>query len=410
MNEARLGTLLREVPIPGGEGAERRGLEVVSEAFAQRRPPQRNPLPRIALAVAIATLLAALLLSPAGAAVRGWVGDVFTAGVPDAESGLTQIPSGGRLLVQTPAGPWVVQPDGSRRLLGGYRYATWSPHGYFVAATSGQTLNAIEPGGTPRWSLSAKAPATYPRWSPSGFRIAYRAGRTLRVVAGDGTGDALVARNVAYLPPVWSPQGLDLIAYVETGAGVRIANTETGEVVGLAAALDGIETLDWAPGGSLLLEASRHSLALRQVTMSKLASSLDLGPARRVALPDATRVGSAAFSPNGKAVAVLLGLPAGATGTPRSEVALVDTATRSRRRLFTVRGRLSGLAWSPDGSRLLTSWPDADQWVFIPTDGHGRVRALDGIAAAFDPGKPRSASFPRIEGWCCARPLDPLSP
>jgi hypothetical protein len=243
----------------------------------------------------------------------------------------------------------------------------------------------------------------YPRWSPSGFRIAYRAGRTLRVVAGDGTGDTLVAKNVAYLPPVWSPQGLDLIAYVETGAGVRIANTETGQMVGSAGALDGIETLGWAPGGSLLLEASRHALALRQVTMSKLASSLDLGPPRQVGLPDGARVRSAVFSPSGNAVAVLLGLPAGAAGAPRSKVALIDTATRSLRRLFTVRGRLSGLAWSPDGSRLLTSWPDADQWVFIPIEGHGRVRALDGIAAAFDPGKPRSSSFPRIEGWCCTK-------
>jgi hypothetical protein len=404
MNEARLRSLLREAPVPGGEGAERRGLELVSEAFAQRRRPQRNPLPRIALAVAIATLLAALLLSPAGAAVRDWVGDVFTAGVPDAESGLTEIPGGGHLLVQTQAGPWVVQPDGSRRLLGGYRYATWSPHGYYVAATSGHTLNAIEPGGTPHWSLSAKAPAMYPRWSPSGFRIAYRAGRTLRVVAGDGTGDTLVATNVAYLPPVWSPQGLDLIAYVEAGAGLRIANTETGEVVASAGALDGIETLGWAPGGSLLLEASRHSLALRQLTMSKLASSLDLDPARKVGLPAGATVRAAAFSPSGKAVAVLLGLPAGAAGVPRSEVALIDTATGSMRRLFTVRGRLSGLTWSPDGGRLLTSWPDADQWVFIPTGSHGRVRALDGIAAAFDPGKPRSSSFPQIEGWCCTQP------
>ncbi|HEX4669185.1 MAG TPA: hypothetical protein VH275_04320 [Solirubrobacterales bacterium] len=404
MNEAGLRSLLREAPIPLGEDAERRGLEVVSEAFAQGRRARRSSLPRLALALAIATLLAALLLSPAGAAVRDWVGDVFTAGVPDAEPGLTEIPGGGHLLVQTPAGPWMVHPDGSRRLLGGYRYATWSPHGYFVAATSGHTLNAIEPDGTPRWSLSARAPATYPRWSPSGFRIAYRAGRTLRVVAGDGTGDALVATNVADLPPVWSPLGLGLIAYVETGAGIRIANTETGQIVGSAGALDGIETLGWTTDGSLLLEASRRSLALRRVTMSKLASNLHLGPARPVGLPDGATVRSAAFSPSGKAVAVLLGLPASAAAGLRSEVALIDTASRSPRRIFAVRGRLSGLAWSPGGKRLLTSWPDADQWIFIPTDGRGRVRAVDGIAAAFDPGKPRSSSFPRVEAWCCNQP------
>jgi hypothetical protein len=281
MNEARLKALLREAPVPD-DGAERRGLELVSAAFAQRQRPRRNPLPRLAVALAVTALLAALLLTPAGASVRGWIDDAFTGGVPDAEPGLTEIPGGGRLLVQSQAGPWVVQPDGSRRLLGGYRDATWSPHGLFVAATSGHTLNAIEPDGTPRWSLSAKAPARRPRWSPSGFRIAYRAGRTLRVVAGDGTGDALIATDVADIAPAWSPQGLDLIAYIETGAGLRIANTETGKVVGAAGSADGIDTIAWAPGGSMLLEASRRSLRLRPVTLSKLAR-------RRLSLPTAGR-------------------------------------------------------------------------------------------------------------------------
>jgi WD40 repeat protein len=409
MSEAELKALLREAPVPGEESAERRGLALVGAAFVQRRQPQRNPLPRIALALAVATLVAALLLSPAGAAVRDWVGDVFATGVPDAEPGLTEIPGGGRLLAQTPAGPWVVQPDGSRRLLGGYRDATWSPHGYYVAATSGRTLSAIEPDGTPRWSLSARAPATDPRWSPSGFRVAYHSGRTLRVVAGDGTGDTLVAGNVAPLPPVWSPQGLDLLAYVTAGGETRIADTETGTEIASADALDGIQTLGWAPGGSLLLETSRGSLALRRLTTSKLAGDLGLGPAREVELPADATVRAAAFSPDGGALAALLGRPPGPDGAPRSEVDLLDTATRTPRRLFAVQGRLSGIAWSPDGSRLLTSWPAADQWIFIPTDG-GRVRALDGIAAAFAPGRAHSSAFPRVEGWCCARPVNPLSP
>ncbi|HWA53140.1 MAG TPA: hypothetical protein VG816_03095, partial [Solirubrobacterales bacterium] len=130
MSGDRLRALLREEPIPGAAEAERRGLELVERAHAERRPTQRPvALPRLAIALAVAALLAALLLSPAGAAVRDWVGGVFTAGVKNAEPALTGVPGGGDLLVQSSRGPWIVHPDGSRRLLGDYDEATWSPHG-----------------------------------------------------------------------------------------------------------------------------------------------------------------------------------------------------------------------------------------------------------------------------------------
>ncbi len=134
MSEERLRALLREEPIPGAAEAERRGLALLERAYAERRPAARPVMPRLAVALAAAALLAALLLSPAGAAVRNWIGDVFTAGVRNAQPALTEVPGGGRLLVQSSRGPWVVQPDGSRRLLGHYEEASWSPHGLFVAA------------------------------------------------------------------------------------------------------------------------------------------------------------------------------------------------------------------------------------------------------------------------------------
>ena len=157
-------------------------------------------LPRLAIALAAMALLAGLILSPAGAAVREWIDDAFTDGVPNAEPSLTELPGGGRLLVRSAEGPWVVQADGSRRLLGRYREATWSPHGLFVGASAGRTLSALEPDGTPRWSISAGSAIENPRWSPSGFRIAYRAGRDLRVVDADGTGDRSVDAGVAPFP------------------------------------------------------------------------------------------------------------------------------------------------------------------------------------------------------------------
>jgi dipeptidyl aminopeptidase/acylaminoacyl peptidase len=408
VNEDRLRTLLRETPVPGAEEAGRRGLAMTERAFAERSPQRRPALPRLAVAFAAATLLAALLLTPAGASVREWIGDAFTAGVRDAEPALTEVPGGGQLLVNSTEGPWVVQPDGSRRLLGSYEEATWSPHGLFVGAASGHTLSAVEPGGTVRWSLSAKAPVSSPRWSPSGVRIAYRAGNALRVVVGDGTGDALLATGTAPVPPVWSPQGQHLLAYVDARRRLRIVNTDMGAVLTSTAAQPGNVALDWSGDGSLLLEAAPGSLLLRELITSKL-TGFDFGQARRIPLPPGATIKSASFSPSGKTIAALLDLSGQGKRRQRSEVVLIGVGNGSGRTLFTAPGRLSDLAWSPDGSRLLIGWPDADQWLFIPANGSRRARAVAGISAEFAPGESSSASFPRIDGWCCPASIHPTS-
>lgn len=400
MSEDRLRDLLREEPLPGAVEAERRGLDLVGQAYAERRRPERPVLPRLAVALAAAALLAALLLTPAGAAVRDWVGDVFTAGVRDAEPALTEIPGGGELLVQSQRGPWVVQADGSRRLLGRYREATWSPRGLFVAVAEGRALSAIEPDGTPRWSISASDRVHDPRWSPSGFRIAYRAGGSLRVVRADGTGDALVGPASAAVPPAWFPLGLHLLAYVDGERQTVIAETDTARTMDAAGASPGVVGLGWSANGHRLIEISRGGLWLRDVRMSKLAGGLRLGAARRIPLPAAAVVRAAAFSPRGTTIAVLLDRSLG-PGPPRSEALLIDPDGGPARRLFSVSGHLTELAWSPDGRRLLLAWPAADQWLFVPTEGGARLRAIGDIAAVFAPGNARRAAYPRLEGWCC---------
>jgi len=402
VNEQRLRILLREVSVPGAEEAERRGRRMVEAAFAARQPGRRGAAPRrLALALAAATLLLALLLSPAGAAVRDWIDDALTTGVRNAEPALTQVPGGGRLLVSSPRGAWVVQPDGSRRLLGRYTEATWSPRGLFVAAASKRTLSAVEPDGTVRWSLSAGSPIGNPRWSPSGVRIAYRARRTLRVVAGDGSGDRLLASRIAPVPPAWAPAGPHLLAYVGGGELV-VANADTGEEIGSAAAPPATRALAWAPDGSRLLVVTRDSLLLREARTGKLSGRLDFGPPVRLQLPAGAIVERASYSPGGTTVAALLRRPGNGARPPRSELLLVGPDGESSRALFRGPGRLSGLAWSPGGERLLIAWPTADQWLFIPADGRARVRAIGGISAAFSPGAPPSRSgFPRLDGWCC---------
>ena len=78
----------------------------------------------------------------------------------------------------------------------------------------------------------------------------------------------------------------------------------------------------------------------------------------------------------------------------RSEVLVVGEPGG---RVFAGRGRVSDLAWSPDGRWLLIAWPAADQWVVVRADG-GSLRAVSGIVEQF-----RSRSFPRLQGWCCAK-------
>lgn len=407
MNEARLRELLREVPVPGEEGAERRGLAVVETAFTERTtagetgaaPSQgRRPvsLPRLALVLAAATLLAALLLSPAGAAVRDWVDEAFT-NTPDPEPGLAEIPGGGRLLVQSAEGPWVVQPDGSRRLLGDYREATWSPHGLFVAVAQGKTLSALEPDGTPRWSLDAGAAVADPRWSPLGEDVAYRSGPDLRVTAADGSGDRLLAPRVAPVAPAWAPHRSPRIAYVNARGELRVADSKSGETLGTAPALPEVGTLEWGPSG-VLLEASRRALRTRGTVMGKLSPRVRIAPAVDLPLPSGALLRDAAIDPGGgKLVAAVVDWPG--SGRRRSSVLLFAAAGGARSRLLTIPGSLGEVAWSPDG-RLLVAWPEADQWLFLPVGERGRPRALSGVAAAFAPGAP-AAAFPRVEGWCC---------
>lgn len=405
MRRDALDRALHEVPIPVPTGAERRGLAVIEAAYAERKGGARGglqnhrPLSRLALALGIATLLTALLLSPAGAAVRDWVGNVVDTSTPPPEPELSKIPGGGRLLVQSAVGPWVVQPDGSRRLLGDYEEATWSPRGLFVAVAKGRTLTAVEPDGTPRWSITAAARVGQARWSPSGERITYRAGKALRIVAGDGTGDRLLAGSTAPVAPSWSPAGDPGLAYVSGTGMLRIVNSERAEGLAAAPALPDIAELEWGAGGAAILEASPGALRLRAVHARKLPPGPVLDEGRVLPVPAGATVVDAALAPRRQAVATVLTYWR-EHGT-RSSVVVFGPGAEKPRRLLAVPGSLGQVAWSPDGRRLLVAWPVADQWLFLPT-GRGQGRAVADISRAFSPGG-RAASFPRIEGWCCRR-------
>ena len=152
MTEDRVKELLRERPAPDEAGAEERGWRVVRGAFAEREPVRRPWRPRRLVVVLTAVLaLLAAGLTPPGQAVAEWLEDAVRPGRDDAREALVSLPARGRLLVTSERGPWIVDHDGSKRLLGAYEDASWSPQGLFVVATRGHEVIALEPGGRPRW-------------------------------------------------------------------------------------------------------------------------------------------------------------------------------------------------------------------------------------------------------------------
>jgi WD40 repeat protein len=361
----------------------------VRAAWIEREPVRTHRRWGPAIAVA-ALLLAAVVVagsvSAPGDAVARWVSEVLGGGREDAKPALVRVPGGGRLLVTSSPGAWVVSADGSRRRLGDYAGASWSPHGRFVVAWRGGELRAVEPGGRVRWSLSRRGRISAARWAPvDGFRIAYLSGGSLRVVAGDGTGDRRLgpARAVA---PAWRPDDDHVLAYVDRRRRVRVVAVDSDVQLWRSRPLrDGVTQLAWSPDGTRLLVATAGAWLLLGRDGLVLA---------RRSLPEGFVADDFAWSPRGERVAVVR------RNQQRSDVVLVGPDGRTRL-LFTGPGRFGRVAFSPDGGRLLVPQPHADQWLFLSTGRDGRVAAVANIARQFSPG-PRAASFPDAVEWCCA--------
>ena len=183
------------------------------------------------------------------------------------------------MLVGSDRGAWVVQRDGSKRLLRGYRDASWSPHGVYLAAVLGNELRALEPGGAVHWSIARPGRLASPRWSdatPPCCRIAYLVGRTLRVVNGNGTDDRLLARGVAPVAPAWRPH-THVVAYVDGRGLVHLLEADSGRRLRTIRPLQRPAGLEWSSDGTRLLsgwcghrfvrEDGRWLIAVRQVNL-----------------------------------------------------------------------------------------------------------------------------------------------
>ena len=221
---------LELIQIPDEQDARERSWAIVSAAFAEReRQPRRRSWQPVA-AVALAIVVLAGLLSPPGRAVLDELRQVV--GVEESAPALFSLPAPGRLLVAADSGVWIVDEDGSKRLLGDYREASWSPFGRFVVAARANELVALAPNGRVRWSL-ARPDVRLPRWggSRTDTRIAYLSRGRLRVVGGDGRGDRLLDAHSAQRAPVWLRGGGHRLAYATRNGNIRVVDVDTGAVV-----------------------------------------------------------------------------------------------------------------------------------------------------------------------------------
>jgi hypothetical protein len=373
VNEQRLRDAMRSVD--EAPGARARALDVVRAAYREREPvppPPRRWVPVAALLVCVlAAAVVAVTVGSPGDAVARWVRQVLGTGHPAARPALVRVPGGGRLLVSTADGAWVVAADGSRRRLGDYAGASWSAEGRFVVAWRGGELVAMEPSGRVRWSLAREGRITVARWARvEGFRVAYLSGRTLRVVDGDGTDDRRLgpARAVA---PAWRPDTRYVLAYADRRGRVRVVPVDGGRELWRTPRIPGVQEIAWAPDGRrLVVTTPRRALVYARGGRLLAARTM----------PRAVVLDHVSWSPDGRLAEVRRGA--------RTSAIVVGART-----LFTGTGRFGSVAFSPSGRRLLVPWPVADQWLFLGADG-GRAAAVANIERQF--------GGPGPVEWCCS--------
>jgi hypothetical protein len=325
---------LERIEIPGEHDARPRTWETVRAAYEEREPVSRpRSFVRPLFVAAAAAALVAAAASPTGRAVIDGVGDAL--GVRGADESLFSLPAAGRLLVVADSGLWVVSDDGSKRRLGEYGDAAWSPFGRFVVATRRNELVTLKPDGDVRWKLSRRG-VTLPRWggSRTDTRIAYLSAGRLHVVGGDGRGDRDIGPAKA-VAPAWRPGPGFVLAYATPADDVIVHDVDTGATVSRRTAR-GVRSLRWADG--------------------RVVANAPQAEIRRVG--------------------------------QRSDV-IVDGRVR-----FSGTGTFTGVVPSPDMRWLVVGWRDADQWLFISARGPRRVRAVANITEQFD-----ARGFPLPTGW-----------
>ena len=388
---------LQRIQAPDEIEAQRRGWALVRESFADREPlswQRRNRRALLVAALALLVLLAAFL-SPPGRALVGSVRDAVTPdkNAPKPKPALVALPAGGSLLVNSGKGPWIVQPDGSMRLLGPWWEGAWSPNAEHVAVTRAHRLAALTPDGTTKWSLARSKLLHGARWSvepPSECcRISYLNGRQLRVVAGDGTGDAPLRNVVGPVAPAWEPGVTRRLAFSTIDGRIELVNVDTTKTIWLSAPGDPPTQLVWSDDGQRLLALGERSLRVFDANGNKLwAIGMPVGPSGAVFVRKSHRFILIRYSP----------------ATQRSDLVLfqAEDTPGEPRVLYSAPGDFGTLAISQNGQWLLVGWVNADQWLFLRLTS-AKVVSVSNIVEQFggSPDAPVERAFPKSVSWCC---------
>jgi hypothetical protein len=364
-------------PAPGEREGEDRTWDVVRDAYEERiRVPRKRDWRPIAIAVA-ATVIVAGSVTPVGHAVFGSLRDAVR-GEQNAAPALFALPTPhSRLLVSSAEGAWVVQSDGSKRLLRGYHDPSWSPHGLYVAAVRTNELRALEPNGAVHWSIGRTGAIRNPRWSFDGFRIAYFAGPTLRVINGDGTRDHVLASDARPGVSAWQPAS-HFLAYINAAGNIVVRNVDRPAQFAVIRTRLTPHQLQWTPNGRLLVAVGPHTIGI----------FAQRGPQLRRIDAGMSTIAALSVSPDGKHIAFI------EMRTSQSSLQVTGTRAGPTRELFKGVGIFTNVLWAPDGRSLLLDWSSANQWLFIHSVPVKKVDAVSNISGSF-------GEEPSLAGWCC---------
>jgi hypothetical protein len=396
VSEKDIRTALLSQPVPDEHFAEERTWETVRGAYLGREPVSRRrrfPI-RLVLAVAVIGAGVAIALTPAGPRIVDWIRDTVgreqAVSLPAEKPELVALPAPGQLLVAADGAIWIVGEDGSRRRLGDYRDAVWSPTGLFVAAWSGGELVALDPEepGFVHWRLAPDRVADV-RWSSSGYRVAYRNGPSLRIIVGVGTGDKELVPKVAEIAPAWRPGREEVLAYADPSGRVVVVDVDTGKVGWRTARAPLPAALAWTDDAGRLAVLAERRLRVFEAPKKLLTT---------IPIPDGATGVALAARPGSHELAYTT------FSATTGQGAVFLTEGKTSRLLFAGAGRFDDIAWSPDGRLLLLGWSAAGEWLYVPAARNGEVITVPDVARQFDAGGSGTPSFPRVAGWCCTRP------